>query len=331
MPTIYFVFDLDETVVSTINVHDQAFLYMSIDHRFPWVKHFRRKGLYADVFLPHIIFPGVLEMIQLIDRMPSAKLAFFSAGNACRNVVLVEALLTMALGEERYTQMKHTVIIRSREDMLSDHSPDQPVVSLHPHYGTKDLRKIVPSDELDWAALIEDKERNAHPGQEKNIITVPGADHWSFELAYQFFLTATESSFETFKRVNQIFYLTGLLFTAVNKIEKGLAASLTDALHQIRQGHEKDEKNSVLSMNDALHHQLSFYLLGLEKLNEINPALRFVNHENFLDDCGVTSLAEIFEEKKVRSGLGFFALDVPEPVERPVSPPLEGPSQALVQ
>lgn len=287
-PLINIVLDIDECIATAFD--DDI---SKLDQQYPWVEIFKQNGLYIDAFKPHIIHPGVIELIQLIDKMPNTKLSFFSSTDKERNDILIEKLLCRALGKERYDAIKSQVVICSGgkggdlvkgNDELND-------VQLH-NYGIdpgnykKNLESILTRNggELNWAVLIDDDITHCYYGQEKNILRITSAYEDCFDETYNAFKEREKLSWCKFLESNHIFYATGLLFTALEITEQEKEKTLSEALFSLQFKENIDRsKNCKMTFNHDLFKNMDYYERGLKKLKEINPNLYFLSSENYLN------------------------------------------------
>lgn len=147
------------------------------------------------------------------------------------------------------------------------------------HYYKKDLSKIV--DDLSWTIIIEDDESFIYKGQERNLLKVPRVEG-EFDDAYRYRESYSSAQFIEkmldFRYLNNIFYATGLLFSALEIVQKE-NKTLADVLFQLQ---FKEIENKYTSKWNWLFMELNYYEKGLKKLQEINPRLQFLTSENLL-------------------------------------------------
>lgn len=181
MKNITITFDIDDSIATGFYEDDIS----KIEKKHPWVSLFRSKGLYLHALKPHIIHPGVLELIQFLDTIPYVRMSFFSSGIKERNELLVPELLCLSLGKKRYESIQDKVVICSRNDL--EKAAESLKNAQYDYYGfcsgndTKDLNKILREDEdLEWAILVDDDQSYVHYGQEKNLLKIPMAWELSF-------------------------------------------------------------------------------------------------------------------------------------------------------
>lgn len=282
---INIVFDIDDSIATGFYDDD----FSKLEKRHSWVSIFKNKGLYLDAIKPHIIHPGVIELIQLLDKMPNMRMSFFSGGAKERNQILVEKLLCLALGQKRYNSIQNKIKICSRTDLeVSISTLDK---SQHESYGIdhgnnkKNLKKILgENDDLDWTVLIEDDLTYTYYGQEKNILKIPSAWDIHFSQMYQGLTETQKFSWETFSRVNHIFYACGIICSALEITKQEQNKSLSDILFQMQFKENMDERSySKMIFNRELCNNINYYEIGLKKLKEINPNLYFLHPGK--EDC----------------------------------------------
>lgn len=292
MPTINIVFDIDDSIATgfgrDINQLEQ-------DH--PWIILFKKCNLYVDAIKPHIIHPGVIEFIQLIDKMPNIKISFFSSAIKERNSTLVEKLLCFALGKARYEAIKNQIKICSEEDL--EEGDDILSKTQYENYGIcyrenkKNLKRVLAADdELAWTVLIDDDMTYSYYGQEKNILKIPAVweSHFSdaFCHAFKYSEKREELPWKTFCRANHIFYAIGILFSALEMVNQEKSKTLSEALFKI-QFKENTCKQDRLKwvFNYELYDNMHYYEYGLKKLREVNSSLCFLSHENYLNQSNI--------------------------------------------
>lgn len=285
-PIINVVFDIDETIAT-------GFPDTKEDEIPEWAKIFKVNDLYIDAIAPHIIHPGVKELIQFLDKM-NVKISFYSSGPKERNEIFVEKLLCKALGEKRYQELKKSNQVKIISELVSsDKAKGQEQARLygdnfHRDQGVKkDLQKAVEKiDNIDWSVLIEDTLAYGYYGQEKNLLKVPLVQPRNFESLHYYFNAKEEplkSDLEDiFRRTNNIFYAAGVFFSA---LEKALTEniSLKDALFQIQFIKNGNQNESEMIYNHKVSQNINYYDFGLQKLKAINPDLNFLTPSQFLN------------------------------------------------
>lgn len=152
-------------------------------------KFFEEKGLVLTAIKTYYVFPGVIEMMQLLFSMPDVRVSFFSSAHQNRNELFVEKLLERALGCERYIEIKKKIQIlsgttRERSTDLIKNTSKESEKQLN-QYGLrhgnkkKSLEKVVGQGEnLDNCVLIDDDSSWVKYGQEGNFLHVPALRIW---------------------------------------------------------------------------------------------------------------------------------------------------------
>jgi len=67
---------------------------------------FLKKGAIITALKTHYVFPGVIELMQLLFQTENIKVSFFSSGDRQRNEIFVKQLLELALGQEGYRKIE---------------------------------------------------------------------------------------------------------------------------------------------------------------------------------------------------------------------------------
>lgn len=145
--TVNVVFNIDRTLTcrdSVENTHEAAF--------------FLNKGMIVSAIMTHYVFPGVIELMQLLFQTPDVRVSFFSAERKERNIPFVEQLLERALGKDEYLKIKNTVRILSEDDLIvtskEEKAKNREMYRFQPGNKQKDLLSLVSRDELSNTVLI---------------------------------------------------------------------------------------------------------------------------------------------------------------------------------
>jgi len=161
---VHVVLDIDQVLACTQASYHQAIF-------------FQRRGAIISAIMPHYIFPGVLEFIQVLGQTEGIKFSFFSAGDARRNEILVDALLKRALPEVKYHALRDKIRICSKEHLTTVSAnkkrKHESLFGFSSNPQIKDLRKIVSEEELSNTVLIDDNLFVAAPDQRGNLLLVP--------------------------------------------------------------------------------------------------------------------------------------------------------------
>lgn len=254
-----------------------------------------------DKQVPHYVFPGVLELMQLllVDLKDAVDVSFFSAGDKYRNKVLIQLLLIQALGEERYLSLESKPQVFSRDDMrrVSEHRIAEQVERYQlPRSWAgdkKDLLEIMPYEYgLDNMLLIDNGAWNICPGQERIFLCSATATIQSYQNLVKAGAEASFSSHASYREVNSIYYVTGLLLTCIDKYQ---LTSLTDYLFNLqfnRVGYSPTLYASPAvqrfkpEFEEAQKIEL-FYVEGLRRLQMLNASLTFTHPASYTAGVGV--------------------------------------------
>ena len=267
---------------------------------------FLRKGAVIFLERPHYIFPGVIEFLQVLSAHPDITVSIFSAEEAERNELLMEQLLKLAMKEGSCDVIKPMQIL-SRSDIER--------LKKDGCY-TKNLSKVsAAGGSLENVVLIDDDETYVSPGQEKNLLKAPWAETSHFDnLLYRKVQKKEAGVFAPAKfggsaqSANAIFYATGLLFDAIrtaNETNKPVTEVLFEKQFiQIAKA-DRDYAGTFVQ-EGGLHYQAryrelycenKYYLLGLEALQKVNPALTLTTPQTMRASLSAPPTAE--EQAKI--------------------------------
>lgn len=247
---------------------------------------FRQKNLCIDVRFPHVIFPGLKELIRRLDKLdtPRVMMHFFSKAVPERNHPFVEKLLTLALGNDRYQTIKDKVSIKSKNDSTLEANTGRKLKSEYARQTSerlKNLLSIVSNEELKSTVLVDDTEDDVFPGQEGHLLKVP-TFHIGFPAyycLYECLEKGTTPDTRTFVECNIIFYIAGLLSTAI-ELANQHHTLVPDELSKLQ--YAKDPVTQLKKLNSLyLNPDLKYLQKGLRWLQEENPHLQFVDKEYF--------------------------------------------------
>lgn len=309
------VFDLDGTITQSFD--DRSL--QRIQAEFSFVYEFEKCGLLIHAMQWHIIFPGVIELLQLLDRA-QVRIAFFSAGASVRNDLLVEHLLKLALGEARYLELLPTLKILSRDDLVQ---------SPHSKLKIKDLSKALEADEhMSNVILIDDNSNYSHPDQIINLLLLPYSPLlFDFDDVY----TPRDSNVELqviIKKVNAIFYISGMLLETISKA-RCLQLTLKDALFSLQYkdcgngDYERffnrlydPESRCPLDENEISAYFSSVFEHGERLLQTANPELRMVEVNHFFSEryrvhlpenhMQLSIRRELIQEENIKRGINVY-------------------------
>lgn len=176
-PVFNLVFDIDGTLAVEDTFSPQSSRYLE------------KTGHIVTALKTHFVFPGVVELMQLLFKMPDVKVSFFSSGPQDRNELFVAELLKRALGEEQYHKVKNEIRICSGKKNTGDihghgdltRRNEEKQMQQKNLYGDwltgarkKCLRKIIGEDgELENTILIDDAPSYIMYEQERNLFYLP--------------------------------------------------------------------------------------------------------------------------------------------------------------
>lgn len=268
----------------------------------------------------HFLHHGVVEFMMALIDIPNINLFFYSADNADRNIQFVQALLSKAKGKDYFSATKQQERIYSGPDVLNLRTLDfakldikkmllenseiektkeinangvvtynlNPEDSLFKGVRKKNIQKITTSlKDLENTVIVDDMPENVLRGQEKNFISILPMLPEHLKNVYE--LENDKPDFihsEDFKAVNHILYLAGLLIPAIEKVNndsQGLTLTKVLSDIQLRQGHG----GKLIPIYSALHQDLDYYNLGLNKLKKYNPNLAFILPSNLQEQLNL--------------------------------------------
>lgn len=272
------VLDIDITLTNAYDDDEEVIL-----RKQPYFQESIDRGLLIDAYYPHILHHGAIEFIQWLASIQNVEIAFFSAGEELRNKAFVSALLQKVLGDQ-FEKRKESIPVYSLhhltiEKVKKNRSNDginffQTVID----QPKKNLANVFNTDNLDNIILVDDNPSYIAANQLRNVLLTPGATMTSYTLFSDETALATTSPESAILRANHLFYVAGLLATALEMHGDCLANNLFKLQYTVT-AHGKYKLNNDLYKN----HQ--FYMKGLAVLQKINPALEFYGGEialNFL-------------------------------------------------
>lgn len=258
----------------------------------------------------YYLVPGVLELMQLLFSRTDVLVSFFSAGSDGRNSEFVKQLLTKALGSEHYKRIAPNLMILNRTHVTSLEVIDFQVLQNQlDRYGLhsmasykKDLTKTLRQGcSLENTIFIEDNPDVVYSGQERNLLFCSDArpeyyaflskgDTVTYSSYFRFFcacfvgIQCASAEDELFRRVNSIYYTTGLLMEC---IEKNKAGTMLEDLFRLQFEASSCEDRFVPRFR-AAHKTQHYYDQGLSHLQKINPNLSFNTPSYYLSHTQVT-------------------------------------------
>lgn len=275
------VFDLDGTLTPVIG----AVTHLCDNGSFH--ETMGRSSLFIDVEgYIHYISLGTLELLQLLDSRPDVEIAFFSAGVDWRNEHFIKGILCQALGELRYAQLQSTLKIFSRQHLKYSDAEKTEVKDLT-LFGHPCENLVIIDDDLNYF-------KREHAFNVLQILPVRLFSHLVIHQSQTISkkLRYTWSSFIDdihedghFASVNQLFYVTGLLFKAFDMVADDPSSTLRSALKKL-QYQVVNATESAKRVWESRHQELStepdYYLQGLRLLQTKNKFIYFMDDEEFL-------------------------------------------------
>lgn len=119
--------------------------------------YMRKGSILSAKNITHYVFPGVIELIQLLCQIEDVKLSFFSAAHSSRNKPFVASLLKLSLGDEKYNKIRDNIVIFSENHCCSR---------------KKKLSAIL-KDPIEDTVLIDNDPSNRAENEENNFLYAP--------------------------------------------------------------------------------------------------------------------------------------------------------------
>ena len=274
----------------------------------PCIDEFKSRGMAINIKgMLHLLPVGTIELIQLLDERSDVELAFFSAGIHWRNKLFVQKLLSIALGASRYQELKPTLKIMSRAQLAKNDSSG---------YGKKDLSIF--DHDIENIIIVDDNLSVFNTEHIPNVLSIIPIDLFSHHKVHRSYVTHPNTQFswgsfiddvhldDHFASVNQLFYITGLLFSVLSAA-KYRPTNLRDALSEIQFKSTSPGDDTTLTpdtnvnlevRNEELHHEPDFYHKGLMLLRQKNQQIFFVDDDKFLGQY-VPKLHLVSNERKI--------------------------------
>lgn len=291
---ITIVFDIDHTLADCrLNeLNDDAHKYLYIH------------GYYAEAVVPHYFFPGVVSLMKELFNTDGVNIAFFSGGEPERINLLIEKLLTKALGEEKYKEVKDSILVCTRANLSDVHNWEELEATMQYEYpgcpnlsGVKDLNSIIGDDgELKNTMLVDNSWESPKFGQKENTLPVSPCQAVHFaEYGWQ---AANNTQ-------NELFDFTSRIFEIIN-IHKEEEKPVTEILREML--YYPFEKNSQqptpLFFKDIWGNEQEKRMEnGLKILQKHNKNLRFFSQES-INICKSLTLtekqSEALKQRKLR-------------------------------
>lgn len=270
------VFDIDDTLAAHSTLEDEEKLYV-----------LRKSMLIFAAEREHQVLPGVIELIQILLSKDYINLAFFSSGIKERNTEFVKELLIRSLGDEKYLEVKPSIIILSKEDLTLGNKNQASMMKQN--FGLswgnykKDISKALgEGGSLASAIFIDDDPTYIYYGQEKNFLRSP----WGKAEYYDALKSVTPDteyyeykSDELFFKFNTVFYIAGVLSDCIDEFENG-----PDVTRLLFDMHFKKSTDTLFGFEpryDCIKDK-KYYAKGLAFLRTVKPNICFVSHDDYV-------------------------------------------------
>lgn len=298
--------DIDKCLAVYFQINEDHWEYM-------WCSVLERNDLCIFALKHHyFILPGVKEFLTLICQRIDIELAFFSAAPADRNKAFVLELFKLTFGPEDYLNKFANIKIFSSNDLVpSEHSKKDKEQSDTFDISTYTFRKKLPvrPEALEWTVLVDDLWPAAYYGEEKNLLKMPGCETEHFRIIYESFYDKKGKGYgvdydRSYAAVNQIFFMTGLFFTALERARQTNSTLATALFNlQFRAKYEYNElrlfhryaapfgkrylqslaKEERKPYKEIESEKRAFEEKGLQLLLAVNPRLKRLDMGSFLD------------------------------------------------
>ena len=210
MHPIYFVFDVDDTLVLHFEKSEWKRSTQEIVDLYG--EEFLQKHTVWAVDYPHFIFPGIPTLWRWLYGM-GHRLALFSSAVPERNEELADNLTSIVFGDQ-VQQVRPTIKVFSRKDLFDTyHTKDQKAYQpiFFGNYKKVLSGVVVPQEEMPWSFLIDDDRSYMALHEEFNLIKVE---------TYNKLIPLSAFSFQAHAYLYKPFYLAGLFKAIFDKIEK---------------------------------------------------------------------------------------------------------------
>lgn len=285
MKPVNVIFDLDCTLVEVIYDKKEAAKLLT-EGRIS-----KDRIIYACDY-PHYIYHGCREILQYAASITDYQLIFFSNAVPERNNELVPKLLANTFSGKELDNVTKKVKIYSRPDEIdTTELPDRGKEKYQPNYYgmygqmKKDLRAILPEDQLNMTVIIEDDRSYITKGQEKTLLLLNGNDIYiggsinfidlDREEIEKFSFSSHEYG-DKFPVLNKLIYGAGVLSKAYEMYQQENKA-FTDILWSIQ--FIRDDNSSMFDGKEIdwwnAKKKAKFYDQGLKTLRKFNDKLTF--------------------------------------------------------
>lgn len=278
---LHVVLDIDNTVSTGERASDE-------DSVKKYLSDFKKYGITQDVLqfpvkekgsesvvVLQVLHPGAIEYVKWLHHELGARISFFSSGIEERNTPFAKEFLSLALGTVEYGRIKDSVSVYSRGDLISSTETLKRIQVqnfggwMYGNY-KKDLKVTLKNGgDLTHTILVDDDKSYICPGQETNSLIAS-----SISSLYNF----KSRGIEDLLRLNNIFYITGILKNALEMTLQG--GSFLNNLFKL-QFKAKDlfTYESIWSISED---RFQYYVDGLKELQKINPHLKFYGAEKLI-------------------------------------------------
>jgi hypothetical protein len=283
-----FVFDIDYVLADTTPISNKQKLF-----------YIERGFFIIAKNVTHYVFPGVIELMQYLFSLKNVEVAFFTSSlYKERDEQFVAILLKKALGEAQYAHLAKPMILSDSDLYRQSASCDgwldrwqRTNYDIQTYSSPKkDLLKICSDNEsLKNIVLIDSCPHTVYFGQEKNFIYSP-------YVLSTFFGVQNNINALMFRRVNNIYYLTGILSECIEKRESDSINEVLFNIHFQPKGKESFTFLQPESYPKAINQK--YYDKGLLMLQTFNPNLKFFTRELFEDTIKAAQLNNKNKHKK---------------------------------
>lgn len=265
VPTVHIVLDINDTLATGFIEEIESL------KRLPHLQRLMDENLFINSVFPYFLHPGAIELVQWIFQIPNVKVSFFSGYNEKRNTEFVKELLMRTHGDD-FNKIKDTVSVYSKQHLISvkEEENKNQFKLFKTRYGVmkKDLNKILNVDNLDNVILVDDDQGYTTPGQEKNVLVIPGSNELHFYEFYTCPKQFPDYMGEEILSMNHIFYIAGMLSRIISMKNNSLADNLFGLQYRLN-------GEGTYELNRELYKDHQYYLDGLSALQKVNPKLTF--------------------------------------------------------
>lgn len=264
---VRFVLDIDGILTLLLNRPEGDFKELA--EKAPHLKWFVDRNLLIQAFGMYLLYPGTVEFIQYLHRIPQSLVVFYSGGADDRNLLFVKQLLSKAIAEQEVDAINIRQRVFSRQHLVGNCYDQKEKIMRRHNQSFKNLKFVIDRlAELPNTILIDDQQGYACPGQEENALIVPVEE-------------ATEKDIETFDPLTKPYFLFDMnhIFYIVGMIKRILTnqTSLSAELFQLQ--YVKFQKEKLIGQFQDLATDTRYYLSGLLELQKINPNVSFYGGE----------------------------------------------------